>query len=114
MKMKTWCCLAALIGTQTVMAQQVNNDWENPLLYERNKEKPHASFMLFTAPAEVVADDYSRSTYYQSLNGSWRFSYVDKHENRPKDFYQAGYDDSRWSEIRVPSNWEMKGFGVPI
>jgi len=114
MKTRTWCCLAALIGTQMTMAQQVNNDWETPSLYERNKEKPHASFMLFNTPAAVAADDYSRSNYYLSLNGTWRFSYVDQHENRPKDFYRPGYDDSRWSEIAVPSNWEMKGFGIPI
>ena len=69
------------------LAQSKNNDWENPELFELNKEKPHATFMLFNKPGDVVADDYSRSPYYQSLNGTWKFTYVDKHTDRIKDFY---------------------------
>ena len=91
-----------------------NNDWENPALYERNKEKPHATFMLFSEPQDVKRDDYSRSPFYQLLNGTWKFVYTDKYENRVKEFYRTDLNDGNWSNIAVPSNWELKGFGVPI
>ncbi len=94
-------------------AQQLN-DWENPALVEQNKEKPHATGMIFSNAADVKADDYSRSASYQSLNGIWKFVYTDKYADRPMDFYQADLDDTKWSDIPVPSNWEMKGFGIPI
>ncbi|WP_276482975.1 glycoside hydrolase family 2 TIM barrel-domain containing protein [Paraflavitalea pollutisoli] len=114
MKLKHWCSLAALIGTHIALGQQAANDWENPALFERNKEKAHATFMVFPKQEDVVADDYTRSPWYQSLNGTWKFKYVDQHADRPKDFYLPGFDDSRWSQLAVPSNWEMKGFGIPI
>lgn len=95
-------------------AQPANNDWENPLLYEQNKEVPHASFMLFDKRQDVISDNYSVSPYYLSLNGTWKFIYTDKHASRIKDFYRTDLDEKGWSDIPVPSNWELKGFGTPI
>lgn len=95
-------------------AQVVRNDWENPALVEWNKEKPRASAMLFNNAAGVISDDYSKSDYYQSLNGKWKFHYVDKHMQRPMDFYSEQTDVSGWKEINVPSNWEIEGFGIPV
>ncbi|HEX2630841.1 MAG TPA: glycoside hydrolase family 2 TIM barrel-domain containing protein [Chitinophagaceae bacterium] len=99
---------------QTAIAQQPNNDWENPQLYELNKEKSHATFMLYNRKEDVTIDDYTRSPFYQSLNGNWKFLYVDKHADRPKDFFKVDLNDSKWNQLAVPSNWEVKGFGVPI
>ncbi|MXV16761.1 DUF4981 domain-containing protein [Pedobacter sp. HMF7056] len=95
-------------------AQTTVNDWENPSLVDFNKEKAHASFMLYDNPADVKTDDYQKSGWYQSLNGTWKFLYADKHADRVKDFYRTDLDDSRWNDIAVPSNWELKGFGIPI
>src|SRR3982750_1886775 len=111
MKNIFWTLL--LIGSFS-KAQNQNNDWENQALYELNKEKPHASFMLFDKKQDVVEDDYSRSPFYQSLNGMWKFFYVDKYADRIKDFYKTDLNDGNWNEITVPSNWEREGFGIPI
>ncbi|MEO6232510.1 MAG: glycoside hydrolase family 2 TIM barrel-domain containing protein [Ferruginibacter sp.] len=91
-----------------------NNDWENPALVDQNKEKPHAFFMLYDKKPAVFADDFNQSTYYQSLNGTWKFEYVDKYADRNTGFYKTDLDDSKWNDIAVPSNWELKGFGIPI
>ncbi len=105
--------ILAVLMLNVCNAQQLN-DWENPALVEQNKEKPHATGMIFSNAADVKTDDYSRSANYQSLNGVWKFVYTDKYADRPMDFYQATLDDTKWSDIPVPSNWEMKGFGIPI
>ncbi|MCU7550181.1 DUF4981 domain-containing protein [Chitinophagaceae bacterium LB-8] len=102
------------LGSKPVQDFSRNNAWENPLFFEENKEKPHATFMIFDNKANVIADDYTRSPYYQSLNGTWKFVYVDKYANRSLDFYKTDLDDAGWSNIPVPSNWERKGFGIPI
>ena len=57
---------------------------------------------------------FSTSPYYQSLNGTWKFDFVKKPEDRPKDFYKTNFDDSKWDTITVPANWELEGFGIPI
>jgi beta-galactosidase len=95
------------------MAQPANA-WENPSLVEENKEQPHATFMVFDKKADVAVDDYSRSPFYQSLNGVWKFVYVDKIQQRSTNYFETTLDDSKWNDIAVPSNWELKGFGIPI
>jgi beta-galactosidase len=102
----------AILFSQQVGAQ--NNDWENPRLVDQGKEKAHVTFMLFDNQKDVIQDDYSKSPYYKSLNGSWKFNYVDKHQNRRVDFFNTSLDDSGWANIPVPSNWELNGFGIPI
>lgn len=102
----------AVLFSQAVFAQQ--NLWENPAIFEINKEKPHVGFMLFDKQTDAVADDYQLSPWYQSLNGVWKFVYTDRYADRVKDFYSDKTDVSKWSDISVPSNWELKGFGIPI
>src|SRR6478736_6362495 len=67
------------------MAQSQNNAWENEMVFEQNKEKPHTSFMLYSNAADVIKDDYT-----------------------------PGLNTQTWNDITVPSNWEMKGYGIPI
>ena len=105
--------LLTLLLFNVCYAQQLN-DWENPSLVSLNKEKPHATAMVFTNAGDVKSDDYSRSPYYQSLNGTWKFMYTDKYANRPMNFFETSLNDTKWSDIPVPSNWELKGFGTPI
>ena len=96
------------------MAQSQNNAWENEMVFEQNKEKPHTSFMLYSNAADVIKDDYINSPYYQSLNGTWKFVYAPDPDTRIKDFYTPGLNTQTWNDITVPSNWEMKGYGIPI
>ncbi|NTE03116.1 DUF4981 domain-containing protein [Agrobacterium tumefaciens] len=91
-----------------------NNDWENPKLVDQGKEKAHVTFMLFDQKNDVIGDDYTKSPYHKSLNGQWKFNYVDKYADRPQDFYQTNFNDGGWANLTVPSNWELNGFGIPI
>lgn len=49
-----------------------------------------------------------------SLNGKWKFHYVETFADRPTDFMMDRVDASRWPDINVPGNWELQGFGTPI
>ncbi|MCC9135613.1 glycoside hydrolase family 2 TIM barrel-domain containing protein [Pontibacter silvestris] len=110
-KIITLCCL---LWGRMLLAQQAGNEWENPTAIEFNKEKPHVTFMVYDNVADARKDDYSKSQYHQSLNGSWKFSLVKKPADRPQDFYKENFDDSKWSTIPVPSNWELEGHDIPI
>ena len=101
-------------AVKIVSAQQARNEWENETVISWNKESPHASFMLYEREEDVRNDEYSTSSYYQTLNGDWKFNYADKPSKRPLDFYDPAFDDAPWKTITVPSNWELKGFGIPI
>ena len=111
-QMKTILYIFSIFFSLAVSAQQ--NDWENPLLVDQNKEKPHVDFMFYKTVDNAKEDNYTRSPFYQLLNGTWKFVYADKYKDRPTDFYSEKLDDSSWNTIPVPSNWEVKGFGIPI
>jgi beta-galactosidase len=44
----------------------------------------------------------------------WKFQYSASPAARPAGFERPAYDDSAWADIRVPGNWELQGFGMPI
>lgn len=49
-----------------------------------------------------------------SLNGIWKFRYAESPSEIPSDFFRTGFNDRKWDDIAVPSNWEMQGFGEPL
>ncbi|MFZ0033396.1 MAG: glycoside hydrolase family 2 TIM barrel-domain containing protein, partial [Sedimentisphaerales bacterium] len=89
-------------------------EWENQSINEINKTPRHATLMPYPDRSSAVTGTREASIYHKSLNGNWKFHWVPKPEDRPVDFYQLSYDVSGWAEIPVPSNWEMRGYGVPI
>ena len=112
---KRYSCLIILILVVAYCnAQQINNDWEKPELVDQHKEASHASFMLYERKEDVVADKFEQSSFYQLLNGQWNFLYSEKYTNRPLDFFEPQLNDSKWDKLTVPSNWELKGYGLPI
>lgn len=90
------------------------NDWENLDVLQRNRARSHAFYIPFDNREQALAWDVEGSSRYLSLNGVWKFNWVGKPGERPMDFYKVGYDVRTWDDIEVPSNWELKGYGVPI
>ncbi len=98
-----------------------NNDklfWiTNPLIFKWGQSLPHANFIPFSSFEELfTANSFrrSKSKWVKSLNGKWKFNWVQKPADRPKGFFKNDYDVSKWDEIEVPSNWELQGYGTPI
>jgi len=89
-------------------------DWENAEVVGINKEPGHCTLIPYADIETALKDDRKNSKFYRSLNGNWKFNWVDKPADRPIDFYRPDYDVSTWKLIPVPSNWQMHGYGVPI
>ena len=90
------------------------HDWENPEVFNINKEAPRALFIPFSTDDEVIADDASQSDFVLSLNGEWKFNVVKKPTDRPFYFFKKDYDASDWGTIQVPGDWETQGYDIPI
>lgn len=90
------------------------NDWENPKIIEKNKEQPHCTYIPFSNVKASLEGTPGGSEFYLSLNGYWKFNWVKKPSERPEDFFQPKYDVDGWNEIKVPSNWELEGYGIAI
>ncbi|MDB4581590.1 DUF4981 domain-containing protein [Draconibacterium sp.] len=101
--------LILILFTSSVIAQ--NNEWEDPTFIAKNKMPARATSYSFKTADDALKGDRESSRMI-SLNGTWKFNFVNKLEDRPLDFYKA--DVSDWDDIEVPSNWEMQGYGTPI
>ena len=97
------------------------HEWENEKIFAINKLDGHSTFIPFASRDEMQGDpayrqpwQRTKSSRYMLLNGNWKFNWVKSPDERPAGFYKPSFDDSRWDEIPVPSNWEMLGYGTPI
>jgi beta-galactosidase len=113
MSLKRWIPVLAAVTVAGVAAAD-RPDWENEEVFGRNKEAPHATLLPFADEAQAVSGVWETSPWFQSLNGDWKFHWVDHPDKRPVDFWKPEADIGAWETIPVPSNWEMEGHGTPI
>ncbi len=112
---ETFALLTILVTAISCSHEPVTTrEWEDPEIFSRNREPAHSTFIPYTDVETALAGDPSRSTFYQSLNGTWKFNWVAKPSDRPQLFHEADFDVSGWDDIQVPGNWELQGYGVPI
>ncbi len=102
--MKKLLLLMLALAVHAVSVQAQQNEWENPTILDRNKEEGRAQF--------IVQQEGQKLT--QSLNGTWKFHIVKHPDQRPRDFYKTDLNDYSWDDIKVPGNWELEGFDIPI
>ncbi|NJO91814.1 MAG: hypothetical protein HC831_24735 [Chloroflexia bacterium] len=89
------------------------NDWENPQVFQKNREKARATFYSYSTVEKALVNDIQSADYIKCLNGKWKFNYVGKVAERPLDFHKTDFNNSNWDEIPVPGNWELYGYGYP-
>jgi beta-galactosidase len=89
-------------------------DWENPEVFQINKEKPRASFVPFPNKKSATKDELFFSEFVLSLNGIWDFHLSNTPSERPFYFFKDDYNIKDWDKITVPSNWELENFDIPI
>ncbi|PWK79363.1 beta-galactosidase [Mucilaginibacter oryzae] len=99
-----------LSATDTAFVPKEIEDPENIGI---NKEASHATLMPYASLKEALAANRHASSFCRSLNGLWKFNWVDWPQKRPVDFYKPGFDVSKWKDIKVPSNWQIEGYGTP-
>ncbi|NNK76682.1 MAG: DUF4981 domain-containing protein, partial [Maribacter sp.] len=92
-----------------------NPEWENPEIFEINREEPTASFYRYGNETDALDNEsWENSPFYESLNGVWHFYYAENPQKRPADFYKNDFDLTAWDTLKVPSNWEIEGYGIPF
>ena len=102
--------LAGITAAQT----KYHPHWENPDTNQINRIQMHAASFAYETRELALKNDYEKSARFLSLNGEWKFNWVESPDKRPVDFYRADYDDSKWANFKVPANWEFNGYGIPI
>ncbi|MHB9756846.1 glycoside hydrolase family 2 TIM barrel-domain containing protein [Streptomyces sp. BYX5S] len=91
------------------------DEWNGRIdLFRLGTEPPHTTLMPYADLTEALAGDRTRSPYRQSLDGEWKFAYVDRPSERDEDFHRTDLDDSDWGTLPVPAVWQLHGHDFPI
>jgi len=94
--------------------QEIENWWNDVSVCQVNKLQPRTNVIPYSDEAGIENLDYQHSEYYKSLNGKWKFNWVEAPSFKPEGFYETDFDVADWNEIDVPSNWELNGYGIPV
>uniref|UniRef100_A0AAU2VED9 Beta-galactosidase n=1 Tax=Streptomyces sp. NBC_00003 TaxID=2903608 RepID=A0AAU2VED9_9ACTN len=62
------------------------------------------------APRAALDSDAPRI----DLNGDWAFRFSPALRPEPDGFEAPDFDDASWDALRVPSHWQLHGYGRPI
>ncbi|WP_248926902.1 glycoside hydrolase family 2 TIM barrel-domain containing protein [Paenibacillus hamazuiensis] len=89
---------------------RVDKYWENPNLLQVNREKPRAYYIPYADAASADSRKRSRSPFYRTLNGTWKFRYFASVKLAEEGFYEEQADVSGWDDLLVPSCWQTKGY----
>lgn len=106
-------CLTNALANDTA-GQPEKPYWQDIQVISVNKEAPRSSFMTYGDRATALTARYENSPYYQLLNGTWKFYFVDSYRQLPAGITDPSTDASSWADITVPGNWEVQGFGTAI
>ena len=82
------------------MGNRIKKRWEDQELLHIGRREARTSF-------------YHDSARSLSLDGQWRFCYLKAPELSPEGFYEEAAGQG-WDEIRVPSAWQMEGYGLSL
>ena len=113
--MKRFALTLAALAACTSLVAQTFNEWRDPELNQVNRLPMHSSFKVFSSEDEAMGAYCDLGNPYRlSLNGTWRFNWVENVDQRPTDFFAVEYNDKGWNNIEVPGMWELNGYGDPI
>lgn len=103
------------VNKAAVKLQPTYTEWHDLQVNDINRLPLHTQFFAF-GDEEIgngVCPDKTKSGNFLSLDGQWKFKWVENVDQRPTDFYKKDLDDSTWGTIMLPANWELNGFGDP-
>ena len=112
-RIKTSFMLAAALLACNGASAQTFNEWHDLSVNNVNRMPCHTDFFAYESADAALKGDKTKSANYVSLDGKWKFKWVENADQRPTDCFTVDYDDSKWGTMPVPGMWELNGFGDP-
>ena len=112
--MKKQLLLTAVCACSLSVSAQTFKEWQDPEINEINRAPMHTSFFSYEDIDAANNGVKERSDNFMTLNGVWKFFWVENADQRPTDFFKVDYNDKGWGDLRVPAVWELNGYGDPI
>ncbi len=114
----TLTAACAAVGVALCPHAYADNDklpyWKDIQVVSVNREAARTAFMSYADRAEALTGKYEKSSFYNLLNGTWKFLYFDSEKQVPAGITDASANTASWNDIKVPGNWEVQGYGTAI
>lgn len=68
----------------------------------------------FAAASLMDALAGTDTPYAKNLGGNWTFLFCSSVHRCPPNFAATDFDDTNFDQIKVPSNWQLEGYDIPI
>lgn len=106
--------LTGLFGLLALTASaQTFQEWQNPEINAVNRAPMHTNYFAYES-IDASQRSKTESANYMTLNGTWKFNWVENADQRPTDFWKVQFNDKAWDNMQVPAVWELNGYGDPI
>jgi len=112
--MRKFLSLAALLLAAGIASAQSFTEWQDPAVNSVNRLTIHGHYFAYKSLAAADAAVPEESSNYMTLNGLWKFNWVEDADQRPTDFWKADFNDRAWDTMSVPGIWELNGYGDPL
>lgn len=119
MKIKSLILSAMALAAASAFAQKTPV-WQDPAVNQINRLQDRANYFAFENEGLALKDTGAKanakaqSSRFMSIDGKWKFYWVESADQRLKDYYSAKVDDSKWGTMPVPGMWEMNRYGDAI
>ena len=114
MKRNLLALALCVFSVHSLFAENLNEGpWYNRYINGLNRLPAHATSYSYESAEQALAFDRNASRI-ESLNGTWKFMFAVDTKDAPLNFWQENYDVTAWDDIKVPSCWEMQGYGYAI
>ena len=113
MKIRTFFAVCAAFAAAAAAYGQ-SPVWNDPRVNEVNRMVNVADFFAYENIDLAKKGKKTDSKRFLTIEGKWKFKWVKNANERPENFYQLDYDDSKWDRMPVPGMWELNGFGDAI
>lgn len=85
--------------------------WEDISITDINRMHSRATFHSYPSTKLALLNEPIYTHNFKSLNGSWKFLFLEAPEYSPVNFEHSHFEVTDWDTISVPSNWQIEGYG---
>jgi beta-galactosidase len=90
---------------------EINRYWEQLDCLQINREPARATYIPYSSEKAAQSGRRGASSYYQTLNGAWKFRYHKSVEEVADPFYEEQSSaHAAWDNLIVPSCWQTNGY----
>lgn len=93
---------------------QTFKEWQAPEINAVNRAPMHTDFFAYESTELAAKGMKELSGNFMSLNGNWKFNWVEHADARPEGFWKTDFNDKGWVDFPVPGVWELNGYDVPV